>query len=113
MTSENELSLAEEQAFQLSQAAINLDNARNGDDKAGLANALRQNLEVWIAIRTAVSHDSCTLTKELKDNLVRLSNFVADKAIRGPDQLTDTVIDSMININLQISEGLLEGAAAR
>jgi hypothetical protein len=49
----------------------------------------------------------------VKRNLRRLAQFVADKTLAGLESVTNETIDSFININLQISEGLLEGAKAR
>ncbi len=103
--------VAEEQAFQLSQAAIRIDHARarKQSDGAALVDALNQNLEVWIALRTIVMRTDCTLPQEVKNNLAKLSQFVADKTMRD-SELPDTTLDAFVNINLQISEGLLEGA---
>ncbi len=112
MANDVSLSVPEEQAFQLSQAALKLDLARTKleDDPAGLIDALNRNLEVWIALRTIVMRDDCMLSPETKQNLVKLSQFVAEKVFAGPDNLTNSALDALININLQISEGFLEGA---
>ncbi|CAA7621385.1 conserved hypothetical protein [Candidatus Terasakiella magnetica] len=112
MSDQTNISLAEEQAFQLTQAAIQLDNART--EKAGnssfLTAALNANLEVWIALRTIVTSEGCAITDQAKQNLVRLAQFVADRTLAGTDTVSDETIDTLINVNLQISEGLLEGA---
>lgn len=105
--------VAEEQAFQLSQAAIRIDQARMRKDQepSALTNALNQNLEVWVALRTIVMRPDCMLPQEVKSNLTKLSQFVADKTMREGD-MPATTLDAFININLQISEGLLEGVGA-
>ena len=107
----DEMSVAEEGAFQLSQAAVKLDQARSEKDgkPGGLVDALNQNLEVWVAIRSIVMREDCPLSSETKDNLIKLSKFVADKTFAGIDTIADSTLESLININLQISEGLLEG----
>ena len=112
MAKDVSLSVPEEQAFQLSQAALKLDLARTRleDDPAGLIEALNLNLEVWIALRTVVMREDCLLSPETKQNLVKLSQFVAEKVFAGPENLTDSTLDVLINVNLQISEGFLEGA---
>ncbi len=104
-------SVAEEQAFQLSQAAIRIDQARTvkDDDGSALTSALNENLEAWVALRTIVMRADCTLNEEVKNNLVKLSQFVADKTFQD-GELSESTLDAFININLQISEGLLEGA---
>ncbi len=52
------------------------------------------------------------LPESVKDNLILLGNYVADTTLKSADGLKDETIDTLININLQISEGLLEGQAA-
>jgi flagellar biosynthesis regulator FlaF len=112
MSQQTSLSLAEEQAFQLSQAAIQLDQARAERDKnvGPFAAALKTNLDTWVALCTIISHDDCSLSDDVKRNLRRLAQFVADKTLAGVETISNETIDSFININLQISEGLLEGA---
>ena len=109
-----QLSLPEEQALALSRAAIMLDQARqNLGDKAALGAALNQNLETWVAIRTVVQKPGNGLSGSVQHNLVRLSNFVADSTFKSSEAISEKTLDTLININLQISEGLLEGAGAR
>ena len=111
MSEEIVLSASEEQAFQLSRAAILLDQAKV--ERAKLTEALETNLAVWVALRAMVTSDGCQASPQVVENLVRLSNFVADKTLAGAEVVTDTAIDALINVNLQISEGLLEGAKQR
>ena len=103
--------VAREQAFQLARAAVALDKARHQRDRdpVGLVSALNNNLEVWIALRALVERDDCPLSEQVRENLTRLGNFVAQKTFDSPDGLADASFDTLININLQISEGLLEG----
>jgi len=104
------LSLSEIEAFGLSEAALMLDTARqNRADKSPMALALDQNLQVWVAIKTLVGDGTCPLPEGIKDNLTRLTGFVADTTFRHGVDIADDVIDTLININLQISEGLLAG----
>jgi flagellar biosynthesis regulator FlaF len=111
MSDDTNLSVAEEQAFLLSQAAIALDQAKaERGDQGKLVAALERNLEVWVALKTIVSSDDCLLSDAVKDNLRRLAAFVADRTLQGVEAIADSTIDALININLQISEGLLEGA---
>lgn len=104
------LTLPEIEAFGLARAAVMLDQARAArEDKGGLAHALEQNLQLWVAIKTLVNKGDCTLPQNVKDNLTRLSNFVADTTFKYGVEITDEGINTLTNINLQISEGLLEG----
>lgn len=104
------LTLIEEQAYQLARTALAIDGARarHGADSPEARATLQDNLMVWVAIRTVAQRPDCTLMPEAKKNLVDLCNFMADKAF-SPDSLIDKTLDMIININLQISEGLLEG----
>ncbi|AVM72979.1 flagellar biosynthesis regulator FlaF [Magnetospirillum gryphiswaldense] len=107
MSDTTTLSAIEEQAFQLSRAAIMLDQAKA--DRSKLEEALELNMAVWVALRTLITSDGCSASSQVVENLIRLANFVAEKTIAGAAAATDASIDALINVNLQISEGLLEG----
>lgn len=106
MTDMEQLSLTEENAFNLSQVAIQLDQAR--EDVNALAAALERNMEVWVAMRIMVSKVGDTFQQETRDNLIRLSQFVAETTMKYGVEVPSEVVDTLININLQISEGFLE-----
>lgn len=108
----DDLSAVEKDAAALSDAAIRLDQAR-GDEKMLVA-ALDHNLELWVGIRTIVSQWSKhnPLPMEARENLVKLSQYVADTTFAHGKDMSDKTLDSLININLQIAQGLLEGAEA-
>ena len=109
-----DLSVIEEQALVLSQAAIGLDQARAGKrDPHALTTALEANVEVWVAIRALVDDPATTLQPNICDNLRRLSVFVASTTFMHGVNIADSTLNTLININLQISEGLLEGAKRR
>ncbi len=110
---EEALSISEEVALGLSRAAVMLDRAKqNRADKAALATALNHNLELWVAIQGIVARRDNDLPEKVKDNLVSLGNYVADTTFKNTDGLKYETIDTLINVNLRISEGLLEGQAA-
>ena len=103
-----ELGPLEQQAFSLSRVAILLDTVRQGDSKPELAAALEENLELWVAIRTLAESPQTKLAQEIKENLVKLSNFVAETIMKRGVDVSPGTLDTLININLQICEGLLE-----
>ncbi len=111
MTEMEQLSLTEENAFNLSQVAIQLDQSR--DDSNSLAAALERNMEVWVALRILVSRSGETIQQQTRDNLIRLSQFVAETTMKYGAEIPSEVVDTLININLQISEGFLEGGKAK
>lgn len=111
-----ETSIAEEMAFQLVQSAVSLDSARQERNFApeALVEALNQNVETWVALRSIIKRSDCGLDGDVRENLDRLAQFVAERTFssgKGGEAglIEDGAIDSLININLQISEGLLEG----
>ncbi|MDX2223532.1 MAG: flagellar biosynthesis regulator FlaF [Rhodospirillaceae bacterium] len=107
-TTHTELSLAEEDALALTQSALEISRAHEHKDDKRLAAALDRNMQLWVGIRTLVSASNNPLPISIKDNLIRLSSFVAQKTFdmqNGPNQKT---IEALVNTNLQIAEGLLE-----
>lgn len=106
---EQDLDTHEEAAFALSQAAVMLDQGRGKQGE--LATALDNNLEVWVKIRTLVARKEVAIVPDTRNNLIKLSDFVADTTMRQGVDMPAEVLDTLININLQISEGLLESRA--
>lgn len=106
--------LREELAFQLTRCALSLDHTRSDGAPLSpdLAASLNENLELWVKIRTFAMHKDCPWEQRTRNNLVDLSKFVADRTFAAPDGLAPGTLDVLININLQISEGLLEGEAS-
>ncbi|MCP5372625.1 MAG: hypothetical protein H6907_12915 [Hyphomicrobiales bacterium] len=109
--SPKDLTAREQEAFELSRAAMVLDVARNEGDAAALAAALEANMEIWIAIRTLVRRADMGLPPDTAANLERLGRYVAETTLNHGVDMPPHVLDTLININLQISEGLLEGMA--
>ena len=60
-------------------------------------------------IQADVSEETNKLPDELKANLMSLSIFVDKQTTKGLGGPTEEIFDSLININIQIAEGLLEG----
>ncbi len=98
-------------AAAFSQAAYVLDQARQSPDDAELAErALKYNQLLWSIIQADVSEKDNALPDELKANLMSLSIFVDKQTSKGLTEPTEELFDSLISINLNISEGLMEGA---
>ncbi len=110
---EEALSISEEVAFGLSRAAVMLDRAKqNRADKAALAAALNYNLKLWVAVKGMVERRDNDLPETVEYNLISLAKFVADTTFNSAEGLQDETIDTLIGINLQISDSLLERQAA-
>lgn len=107
------LSLPEQEALSLAEAAIALDRARSGPDRGTeLVAALNHNLEVWVAIRSLARSEGSHLPPNIKANLIRLSEFVAHTTFTSGATIGDQALNTLININMQLAEGLLEGQKA-
>ena len=106
-----DLSLTERDAFTLSETALLLDRARSTQDSNGLASALDRNLELWVGIGTLMCRRDSVVTGHARDNLKKLADYVTRTTLGKGVDMPPRTLDSLININLQISEGLLEGRA--
>ncbi|MBF0168886.1 MAG: hypothetical protein HQL45_14780 [Alphaproteobacteria bacterium] len=105
------LGKVEEDALALAAAAIQIDQAR-AEGGSQLTAALDHNLQLWVAIKTLMQRPDCEMPKPVRDNLVQLSQFVTQKTFEVSNGVTDDILNSLINVNLQISEGLLENKKA-
>ena len=107
---EEDLSVVESQAFNLAQAGIQLDQARlGGDDNGTLAQALEHNLQVWVEIGILIKSPESQLEENVRDNILKLRDFISDTTMQHGVNIRESTLNTLININLQISEGLLEG----
>jgi flagellar biosynthesis regulator FlaF len=88
-------------------AAVQIDQARKAGNKGRLSAAIDHNRVMWTGIHSHCVHADCPFPKEKCGELIRLSDYVwsATKA-KGAD-ISDMVLDSLINIDLKISEDLL------
>ena len=103
-------SLAKEEAFSLLKCALDISNARENKDTKELVNALDNNLQLWVYIKTLAQKADSDLSEETKSNLIKLADYVSAKTLevgKNIDNVSDVTLDSMINTNLQISEGLI------
>jgi len=88
--------------------AIQLDQCRGGSS-ADKMEALDANLQLWVGVQTIVTASDNMMSASLKAQLVKLRNYVINRILMNEDQEPDDkMLDHFININLQISEGLLE-----
>jgi len=102
--------LAKEEAFSLLKCALDLSNARENNNSKELVSALDNNLQLWVYIKTLAKDKNAELPEETRSNLIKLADYVSSKTLelgRNIDNVNDTLIDSIINTNLQISEGLI------
>ena len=109
-TTLQKMTVREKDAYALTEAAVSLDRARG--KAADLAAALEHNLELWVAIRTLVTTPGNALPAAIRNNLVQLSGFVAGTTLDDGVSIPESRLNTLININLQIAEGLLQRVRA-
>ena len=97
-------------AAAFSQAAYVLDQAKQKlSDSDFFEKALKYNQLLWSIIQADVAEKDNKLPDEVKANLMSLSLFVDRQTTKGLSDPNEELFDSLISINLNISEGLLEG----
>jgi len=96
-------------AAAFSQAAYVMDQARQKlNDKELGERALKYNQMLWSIVQNDVSQPDNALPEELKANLMSLSIYVDKQTTTGLKDPSDELFDSLISINLNIAEGLME-----
>lgn len=106
------LTTEQSDAFALLQAATRISNARATDNKAALAVALDENMQLWLSIKTLTEKESSPLPADVKANLTKLADFVVSKTLQKGCDAADETLDTLETMNLQIAEGLLENKKA-
>ena len=74
--------------------------------------ALRKNWRLWTIFQASLLEPDCTLPAPVRGNLLGLSNFVDRQTAELLAVRDAKKVDVLVNINRQISEGLLEGQRA-
>jgi flagellar biosynthesis regulator FlaF len=109
MTEQTGYTAIKDVASGLAKIAIALSNAHQEGNQEDLDAALQANVWVWTGIKTTLAGDGSPLPQEVRDNLKHLSQFVTRTCTGRKDPLTGEELETLVNTNLQISEGLLEG----
>lgn len=99
---------AEDEAMVLLQFAMDLAKASTSKDDQLKVQALESNLRLWVKIESSLKSAKNLLPKDIKDNLYKLSKYVERLTLSKGINMEKDDFDSLVNINMQISEGLLE-----
>jgi flagellar biosynthesis activator protein FlaF len=102
---------ARTEAWALLEAARELSQVKRlplGERRA----ALRRNWRLWTIFQANLVDPACTVPIETRRNLLGLANFIDRQTARLLANGEPDGIDVLININRQISEGLLDGQRA-
>jgi flagellar biosynthesis activator protein FlaF len=102
---------ARSEAWALLEAARQLNATKNGpvDD---FRSALRANWRLWTIFQASLTEDDCPLPTEVRGNLLGLANLIDRLSVELLSKTDVSKVDTLVHINRQISEGLLEGARA-
>jgi flagellar protein FlaF len=102
---------ARTEAWALLEAARQLHQSKDGPIEE-FRTALRKNWRLWTIFQASLSEADCTVPPAIRRNLLGLSNFI-DRQTADLLAVRDAKkVDVLVNINRQISEGLLEGQRA-
>ncbi len=105
--------LAQQEAYFLAKCALDMSEANKANNKEEFVEALDKNQRLWVMIKTLMVKNKTNLPQNIKDNLIKLADYVAKNTIKlgqDLDNIDQKMLDSFININRQISEGLIRNA---
>jgi flagellar protein FlaF len=103
---------ARSEAWALLESARQLNQTKDGPIDE-FRSALRANWKLWTIFQASVIEQDCPLPLEVRGNLLGLANFIDKITVELLATREPKKIDALVNINRQISEGLMEGARAK
>ena len=98
---------AENEAVILLNHAMALAKASTSSDELEIVSVLDSNLKLWVEIETSLKSAKNLLPEDIKTNLIKLSRFVERMTLSKGSKMSKSDFDCLININMQISEGLI------
>jgi flagellar protein FlaF len=102
------MSPREIEAMAFTKAALLMEDAKkNLDDYDNYASALKFNQLLWTIIQADVVDKANKLPDVLKANILSLSIFVDKQTIKALADTKVDYLDSLININKNLAEGLM------
>jgi flagellar biosynthesis activator protein FlaF len=102
---------ARTEAWALLESARELSHSKTGPTERFLA-ALRRNWRLWTIFQASLLDPACTLPADVRGNLIGLANFIDKRSAQLLSKPDPALVDALVNINVQIGEGLLAGARA-
>lgn len=107
-TQKSSLSPREVEAMAFTKAALMLEEAKNNtDDYDNYASALKFNQLLWTIIQADIVDKENELPPQLKANILSLSIFVDKQTVKALADTKTRHIDSLIDINKNLAEGLM------
>ncbi len=108
MKNNDQVKNAEKEAVILLNQAMALAKVSTSNNEQEIIQVLDSNLKLWVEIETSLKSAKNLLPEDIKTNLMKLSKFVERMILSKGVKMTKTDFDCLININMQISEGLVE-----
>ena len=102
---------ARTEAWALLEAARQLHQTKDGPIEE-FRTALRKNWRLWTIFQANLVDPDCQVPNELRANLLGLADFIDRQTAALLAQPEPSKVDVLVNINRQISEGLLDGMRA-
>ena len=107
-TQKSSMAPREVEAMAFTKAALMLEEAKNNtDDYDSYASALKFNQLLWTIIQADIVDKENELPAQLKANILSLSIFVDKQTVKALADTKTRHIDSLININKNLAEGLM------
>lgn len=101
------------EAWALSEAARRLiDASRNPDNWEAFQNALLLNQRLWTIFQAAISEPDCPMPQDMRTNIAALSLMVDRETMARLADQDVTKLDTLININRNVSSGLSQKIGA-
>jgi flagellar protein FlaF len=89
-------------------ASYKLQEAKNNwGDARLLHDALQYNLRFWTIIQSDTLEENCPFEKTIRLNILRLSSWVDKRTFEIYDDPKPELLNSLINVNNQMADGLL------
>lgn len=107
-TTTNQIRDAETEAAILLNYAMELSKVSTSKNDNLKLQVLDNNLKLWVEIETSLKSAKNLLPIDIKNNLIKLSKYVERLTLSKGVGMNKSDFDSLANINMQISEGLLE-----
>ncbi|WP_155155591.1 flagellar biosynthesis regulator FlaF [Curvivirga aplysinae] len=96
------------EGWALIEMARRLDAAKQSGDSSEILTQCRLNWRIWTILQSELVDPECTVPKEIRENLLSLSNFIDKRSTEVIGSPTADKLDVLININRQIGAGLME-----
>ena len=95
----------------LLEAARRIAEAQKAADSAKILKAVRLNWRLWTIFQAEISAPTCTLPREVRQNMLTLCNFVDQRTVGILAEPKPDLLNVLINVNRNIAAGLLTNTA--